>query len=109
MAATDFNTLFQTLMDGMADIARDTIKRSVKEATKEGRTALTVLKGDLERWTQMVADGELSIEDMEFLLAGRKELAEMTALSRLGIARIELDKFKDGIISLVVNTVGKVI
>lgn len=109
MAAIDFNQMLETLKEGVAFIAKDTVKEYANQATREGQKALTTLKADLKKWTEQVERGELSKEDLEFLIMGRKELTEMRGLQQLGIAKIQLDKFKNGITGLIVSTIGKMI
>lgn len=108
MATTDFNELFETLKQGVSSIAQETVKDYARQATKEGQKSLTGLKSDLKRWTEQVERGELSKEDLEFLLLGRKELTEMKVLQQLGIAKIQLDKFKNAITGLIVSTIIKI-
>lgn len=107
MAAIDFNILFETLRQGVAIIAKDNVKEYASQATREGQRVLTALKVDLKRWTEQLERGELSKEDLEFLIKGRKELTEMRGLQQLGIAKIQLDKFKNGITDLIVSTITK--
>lgn len=108
MATTDFNELFDTLIRGISTIAQEIVKDYVRQATKEGHKALTALKSSLKRWSEQVERGELSKEDLEFLLQGRKELTEMKVLQQLGIAKVQLDKFKNAITGLIVSTLIKI-
>ena len=109
MAAVDFEELFVTLKDGIATLAKETVTEYAKQATAEGQKALTAMKADLQRWYVQAASGELGKEDLEFLIASKKELTEMKALLQLGIAKIQLDKFNSGLLQLVVNSIGKII
>ncbi|MBN9485252.1 MAG: hypothetical protein BGO70_03110 [Bacteroidetes bacterium 43-93] len=105
MSTLEFDELFETLKDGVSSIAKETIGKYAEQATAEGQKALKTLKGDLKSWTEDAKNGDLSAADLDFLLKGREELTEMHALEQLGIAKIQLDKFKNGIIGLIVNSV----
>lgn len=109
MATANFEEIFATLKDGVAALAKETVTEYAKQATAEGQKALTGMKSDLQQWHAQAASGELEKEDLKFLIAGKKELTEMKALLQLGIAKIQLDKFKSGLLQLVVNSIGKVI
>ncbi len=109
MATANFEEIFVTLKDGVAILAKETVTECAKQATAEGQKALTAMKSDLQRWYADVTLGELGKDDVEFLISGRKELTEMKALLQLGIAKIQLDKFKSGIINLTVNSICRIV
>lgn len=105
MATTDFGELFATLKLGVATIARETVADYARQATREGHKALTGLKTDLKKWAEAAARGELSEEDLAHLLKGRQELTEMEGLKQLGIGTIQLDKFKNSVVNLVLDKI----
>lgn len=109
MATANFEEIFARLKEGVAALAKETVTEYAKQATAEGQKALTSMKSDLQRWYAEVTRGELEKEDLEFLIAGRKELTEMKALLQLGIARIQLDKFKSGLIALAVSSICRIV
>ena len=67
------------------------------------------LKGDLIRWTQELADGELTKSDFETLLSGQKDLIEMRALKQSRLSLAGIDEFKDNVFSLIVDTVTNLV
>ena len=109
MPTTNFQELFESLKTGIAGLAATSVTGFVNEATADGRNILEAMKGELERWTKAVVNGDLTADDMAFLVAGRVELNEMHGLERLGVAKIELEKFRNGIVDLIVGAVGKVV
>lgn len=109
MAAIDFNELFETLKTGIIDLAKTTMKDYASQATKDGQNVLNKLKTDLEVWSKQVAAGEMSLEDLRFLIEGRKELTQMKTLQQLGIAKIQLEKFQKGVLDLILNSIAKII
>jgi hypothetical protein len=58
----------------------------------------------LRRWTKLLAQGDLSKDDFEWLVAGKKDLAEMEALKQTGLALVRLERFQNALISLVIDT-----
>lgn len=109
MATANFEEIFATLKDGVVALAKETVTEYAKHVTDEGQKALTSMKNDLQRWYAQVASGELEKEDLEFLIAGRKELTEMKTLLQIGIAQIQLDKFRTGLMHLVIASFSRVI
>jgi hypothetical protein len=55
-----------------------------------------------------LADGNLTREDFEFLVRGKKDLAEMEALKQIGLGKIRLNRIRDQIIDTVIGSVFKV-
>ena len=53
------------------------------------------------------ASEAMSKKDFEFLLKGKKDLAEMEALKQLGLSKIRINKIKDGVIGIVVGSAFK--
>lgn len=104
----DFNEAFASLEAGVVTLAKGTLSEYVKQATSEGQAALNQMKGNLELWSKQLANGDMDENDLKFLIQGRKELTEMRGLKQLGIAQIQLDKFKGGLVDLIVSTIGKI-
>jgi len=77
-------------------------------ATKDANAFIKKSREDLQRWTKLLADGSLTLHDFEFLLAAKKDLAEMTALKQAGLAQVQLDRFINGVVGVIINTATKV-
>lgn len=74
-----------------------------EQATKDGLQFLDETKADLETWTKELMAGNLSKDDFEWLVKGRKDLARMEAIKQAGMAAIEIEKLKNQIIDLVIG------
>ena len=101
----NFNELFETLKEGVISLAKDSFSDFVKEAKSDGKNFLDSTKEKLERWTKLLAAGDITGEDFQFLILSQKDLAQMTALKEAGVTLIRIDQFKSNLINLVVNTV----
>jgi hypothetical protein len=75
---------------------------------KDGRAFARDTKDDLLCWTQQAAAGELSAEDLEFLIKGKMDCAELNALKQRGLARARLQRIRESLVSAVVGSVLKV-
>jgi hypothetical protein len=76
-------------------------------AVQDGESFINKSKADLERWTKMLATGDLTADDFEWLIVGKKDLAELVALKQKGLAKVALDRFVNGLIDTIVSTAFK--
>jgi hypothetical protein len=102
-----FNDFLSTCKNDLMDFARENFDEYKDELLKDGNTFLTKTREDLKRWTEALATGALSQADFEFLLKGKKDLAEMEALKQLGLSKIRINKITDGIINVVIGSAVK--
>ena len=91
----------------MVEFAEYSWKTYKTAAVKDGKAFLEKSKTDLERWTKMLAKGELTRDDFEWLVVGKKDLAELVALKQKGLAKVALDRFVNGLIDTIVSTAFK--
>jgi len=103
-----FEEFLKALKDGLKALVADTIQDFSQAATKDGQAFLKKARADLERWTKALARGQLSKADFEWLVQGKKDLAEMEALKQAGLGLVRVDQFRSSLIDLVVGTAFKV-
>ncbi|MBA4358004.1 MAG: hypothetical protein C0405_09810 [Desulfovibrio sp.] len=103
-----FADFLDMLKKELVEFAEYSWKDFKDAAVADGKDFLDSSKADLERWTKMLAKGELSRDDFEWLVVGKKDLAELTALKRLGLALVARDRFVNGLIDTIVATAFKV-
>lgn len=81
-----------------------------KEETKTDVEAfLTLSKVKLERWTNLLQAGDLTVEDYQWLLTSQKDLLILNALYQAGVSKLRLGHLKNKIIKTIVNTVITVV
>ena len=102
-----FNDFVSTLKNDLLDFAKENLEEYKDELLKDGTLFIEKTKSDLERWTEGIASGALSPTDLEFLLKGKKDLAQMEALKQLGLSKIRITKITNGIIDVVVGSAVK--
>jgi hypothetical protein len=79
--------------------------RDYRDATiSVGKDFLEKTKDDIQLWCKMLEEGTLSQSDFAVLLAGKKDLAELTELKRRGLSRTALARFINGLIDTVAST-----
>lgn len=109
MADIDFQNVFNQLKDEVKNLAVSTIKDYKDEASRDAFYFLNMLEENLKEWTQLLAKGELSGKDFEYLVLGQKELMEMNGLKRAGLSQIKTNEFKNNLLNLVIHTVIKLV
>lgn len=98
----------------------ETFLRALREALRERlsqewpayRTALFEIgdgfiartRSDMARWTGLVAVGALTPQDFEWLVYGRRELAELESLRLAGLSLAQVDRFRAALVEVVVGT-----
>ena len=99
-----FDDFLDTLKTGVAALAKETLSDFADRAIAEGEKFLEETQEDLEKWARQLTDGDLSADDFEFLLGGKKDLLEIHLLVEVGAAKVATDKFRQGLFKLIVDT-----
>lgn len=102
-----FNDFISTVKNDLLDFAKENFEEYKDELLKDGSTFLEKTKSDIERWTEGLASGALSPADFEFLLKGKKDIAQMEALKQIGLSKIRISKITNGIIDVMVGSAVK--
>lgn len=102
-----FNDFISTVKNDLLDFAKENFEEYKDELLKDGSTFLEKTKSDIERWTEGLASGALSPADFEFLLKGKKDIAQMEALKQIGLSKIRISKITNGIIDVIVGSAVK--
>lgn len=105
----NFQDLFSDLKKGIADLAKTTVSDFLKDAKKDGQALLNEIKADLERWVKLLAKGDITPKEFQFLLNANVASVKMEALEQAGLAAIKADEFKNGVINMIIDGVTKVI
>jgi hypothetical protein len=103
----DFKDFWENLKKGLEDLGKKSLSEFQKEAEKDGRAFFKKTKKDLQRWTRLLARGELTREDFEWLVKSKKDLAEMEALKQAGLTLAKVEKFQNTVVSLVIDSAFK--
>ena len=104
---SDFENTFSELKSGIASLILGTVKKRSEEALESGKNYLESLKDDLKIWSEQVLSGELSPEDVEWLVNSKKDLADMILLKEKGLSLAAIDHFKNQLSKLLVGAVTK--
>jgi hypothetical protein len=106
---SNFDNYIQAVQEGVEEVAKKTLKGFKDEALTDAKAFLESSKDDLQRWTKLLAQGELTHDDFEWLVLGRKDVAELHVLKQSGLALVRLDRFKNALFDLIIDTAFDVI
>lgn len=68
-----------------------------------GRDLLLSHADQLEAWAGQAASGELTEEDVEWLVRSRLDLNRLKALESVGLAQVEIDLFRQALTRTVIG------
>lgn len=100
---TNYDQLFSFLSQEVPLLAHNILGGYSGQATKDVQKFVSSLETDLKSWIASFSKGELTIADLEFLLKGKRDLAEMHALKQAGLAKVTLDRFKDAVLGAIIK------
>ena len=99
-----FDDFLESVRGGLGDLVSNTIGDFADSAKERAENFLTETQKDLKKWVKQLADGEISQDDFEFLVKGKKELGKIDALLEGGAAKAAVDKFRTGLIQLLIDS-----
>jgi hypothetical protein len=105
---SDFSRFLELVKTGAITLGKDTVSGFAKRAETDTADFLRRSREDLIRWTGQLARQDLSKEEFESLVRGQADLAKMAALTQAGAALADIQRFRDGLINLVVSSATKV-
>ena len=104
---SEFDQFIATVGSGAKGLAQTTLKDFVTQAQDDTRAFLAQSKQQLQDWTTQLALGQLSKLEFEVLVGGLKDLATLRALTQAGIAAADAQRFRDALITLVIDAAFK--
>lgn len=102
-----FDDFFAVVVSGSKGLAEQTLQGFVAQAKDDTRNFLNQSKQQLQQWTTQLALGQLSKLEFEVLVGGLKDLAALRALTQAGIAAAAIQRFRDALITLVIDAAFK--
>lgn len=91
------------LNNEITDLAKKKFKNFAKEAISDAAAFLQETEDDFKRWSTAVAEGKMSIKDFKWLVKSKQDRAKMGVLKDKGITQIEIDKFREAVLDLILK------
>jgi hypothetical protein len=107
MATPDFAAMFNTIKSGVTSLAQSSLKTFTEQAKGEVQTLLTSVQSNIKTWTLEYTSGKMDKDELADLIGGQAAVIQEATLMEAGLAQIQIDQLKAGIINLVVDTVTK--
>ncbi|CAM1349281.1 MULTISPECIES: hypothetical protein [Tenacibaculum] len=101
----DFEKILQELKKSLVSLFSEKFGEFSQESKKDIELFLNESKDKLERWTSLLAQGKLTLEDFEWLVESQKDLFKMKTLQAVGISKISLGHFKNKVVKTIVDTI----
>lgn len=103
----DFDDVFNKVKNEFSSLIIGIAKGQAEEALTAGKEYLELLKDDLKVWSEKVVLGELSLEDVEWLVNSKKELFEMILLKQKGLSLVSVGHLKNTLSQMLIGVVTK--
>jgi hypothetical protein len=104
----NFDDYVKELRKGVTKLARELAGGLETDALSDLDAFLKRSERDMVRWTRLLAAGQITEEDFRDLIEAQKALAELHELTKAGVAVTKLERFRSGLVSLLVDTAMKV-
>ncbi len=101
--ANKFDDFINAVLEGAKQLAKENLNGFQDQAKKDAQAFTTKVEVDLRRWTKLLAEKKLTKQDFSDLVQAKKALAEIHALTQAGIALAKLERFRTGLINLVID------
>lgn len=101
--ANTFDDFVNAVIEGTQDLAKAIFNGFENQAKEDAKAFANKAKADLKRWTELLAEKKLTKQDFVDLVLAKKDLAEIHALTQAGVALAKIERFRSGLIQLVID------
>ena len=101
----DFDILFKELTTALVSLFGEKWGDLEGASKKDIDRFLEDSKEKLKRWTTLLVNEDLDVEDFEWLVNSQKDLLIMQALHTAGVNKISLGHFKNKVIKTIIDVV----
>jgi hypothetical protein len=98
--------LMKNILKQCEDAAKKMVKKEAKAFISDATAFLNKTKDDLQTWAIQFERGEIDADDLEYLLDMKRDIAQMQALKRKGIAKIRLNELQNQMLSIVTTAIS---
>jgi len=98
-----FDEFVDAVIGGSKDLAKQIFNGFEENAKADTSVFLAKAEDDLRRWTKLLVAKDLTEQDFADLVRAKKALAEIHSLTQAGIALTNLERFRAGLINLVID------
>ncbi len=99
-----FDDYIDSVLQGFQQVAKDAFKGFEQEAGKDAQEFLDEIQRDLKRWTDLLAENQITKQDFADLLQAKETLIKMRRLKQEGILKAKLNKGRVELMDLLIKT-----
>lgn len=100
---TKFDEYIKAVIDGSKSLAQSNFSDLINEADQDTKAFIDTIKGDLIKWSGMLADKKISEQDFRDLVEAKKDLVKIQALTMAGLTLTRCERFRSSLISLLID------
>jgi hypothetical protein len=100
----DFNKIFNDIKDQLGVEAETDLKGFADQGKQDAQAFLAQSRSKLEKWMQLLADKQIDEDEFRWLVESQKAAAQMEALRKANAGTIQIEKFRDSALQIVVKT-----
>lgn len=101
--------LMKSILDQCKQAAQRMAANEAQAFVADAKGFLQHTENDLAKWQTQYVNGEIDADDLKWVLGEKKDVADMQALKRKGIAKIRLDELQQEMLDIVVSTISKAV
>jgi len=105
----DFEVLFKELKSTLVSLFGEKWTDLKGDSKKDIDQFLESSKVKLKRWTELLVNGDIDLDDYKWLVKSQKDLLVMRALHSAGVNKISLGHFKNKVLKTIINVVKTVV
>jgi hypothetical protein len=98
-----FDDFREAVLGEAAILGRDFLQGNVAGARAVAEAFVTQSREKLERWTQLLRRGELTHDEFGDLVRSQKDLAQINALTQVGISMEKAEQFRQKLAAVVID------
>ena len=99
----DFNKIFDDIKDQVGGLAVKDLKDFSNQGKEDAEAFLAQSRGKLEKWMQLLADKKIDEDEFRWLVESQKAAAQMEALRKANAGTMQIEKFRDSVLQIVVK------
>lgn len=105
MKQIDWTAITKDVERQVLDLAKEILGKYLNEVSHDVKGFLEDSRISLERWSMMLAQGEINKDEFQFLVKGQLDVAELHALKQAGLAKVQLDLLVKGVVNILTEVV----
>jgi hypothetical protein len=105
----DIEKLLNEIKNQLLELAKNNYQDVLPQFQKDMNTFFEFTKLKLERWSVLITNSSITIEEFEWLVKSQQEFLVLATLQKAGLSKIKINKLKNTIIKIIVSSTSKMV